>query len=219
MCVCVFFFLKGGNWERGRQSPEMLWFSLSGSFSWTQTMEICTAGEGLWLFLSAFVDQVSVFVLRVLACERVLGGPSAACWLGPCTLSLGPGVPSSPLSVLPPPHPRAAPQLWASPPPPYRRESSAPFPEAGSSRALPVSFLSLDSQGGFSSCVSSHWVASIMSLCNPMDCSPPGSSVHGTLQARTLEWVAVPFSRGSSWPGDGTRMSQVSCIGRQVVYH
>lgn len=34
-CVCIFFFfLKGGNWERGLQSPEMLWFSLSGSFSW-----------------------------------------------------------------------------------------------------------------------------------------------------------------------------------------
>ena len=35
-------------------------------------------------------------------------------------------------------------------------------------------------------------------LCDPMDCSPPGSSVHGNLQARILEWVAVPFSRGSS---------------------
>ena len=34
-----------------------------------------------------------------------------------------------------------------------------------------------------------------------MDCSPPGSSVHGILQARILEWVAIPFSRGSSWPG------------------
>ena len=38
-------------------------------------------------------------------------------------------------------------------------------------------------------------------LCDPMDCSPPGSSVHGILQARILEWVAIPFSRGSS-PGD-----------------
>ena len=35
-------------------------------------------------------------------------------------------------------------------------------------------------------------------LCNPMDCSPLGSSVHGILQARILEWVAIPFSRGSS---------------------
>ena len=37
-------------------------------------------------------------------------------------------------------------------------------------------------------------------ICNPMDCSLPGSSVHEILQARILEWVTVPFSRGSSWP-------------------
>ena len=35
-------------------------------------------------------------------------------------------------------------------------------------------------------------------LCDPMDCSPPGSSVHGTLQERILQWVAIPFSRASS---------------------
>ena len=46
-------------------------------------------------------------------------------------------------------------------------------------------------------------------LCDRMDCSPPGSSVHGILQARILEWVAISFSRGSSWPGDRT---WVSCI-------
>ena len=46
-------------------------------------------------------------------------------------------------------------------------------------------------------------------LCDPMDCSPPGSSVHGILQARILEWVAISFSRGSSWLRDWT---QVSCI-------
>ena len=46
-------------------------------------------------------------------------------------------------------------------------------------------------------------------LCNPIDYSPSGSPVHGMLQARILEWVAVPFSRGSSGPRDGT---QVSCI-------
>ena len=39
-------------------------------------------------------------------------------------------------------------------------------------------------------------------LCDPMDCSSPGSSVHGILQARILEWVAFPFSRGSSQPRD-----------------
>ena len=39
---------------------------------------------------------------------------------------------------------------------------------------------------------------SCLTLCNPMDCSPPGSSVNGILQAIILEWVAVPFSKGSS---------------------
>ena len=39
-------------------------------------------------------------------------------------------------------------------------------------------------------------------LCDPMDCSPPGSSVHEILQARILEWVAIPFCRGSSQPRD-----------------
>ena len=46
-------------------------------------------------------------------------------------------------------------------------------------------------------------------LCDPMDCSPPGSSVHEILQARILEWVAMPSSTGSSWPKDWTH---VSCI-------
>ena len=49
-----------------------------------------------------------------------------------------------------------------------------------------------------------------------MDCSPLGSSVHGILQARILEWVAIPFSRGSSWPREGTH---ISYIGRQIFYH
>ena len=46
-------------------------------------------------------------------------------------------------------------------------------------------------------------------LCNPMDCSPPGSPVHGILQARIMEWVAISFSRGSSRPRDRIR---ISCI-------
>ena len=46
-------------------------------------------------------------------------------------------------------------------------------------------------------------------LCKPMDCSRPDSSVHGILQARILQWVAIPFSRGSSQPRD---QIQVSCI-------
>ena len=48
-----------------------------------------------------------------------------------------------------------------------------------------------------------------LTLCDPMDCSPPGFSFHRILQARVLEWVAISFSRGSSRPRDRT---QVSCI-------
>ena len=48
-----------------------------------------------------------------------------------------------------------------------------------------------------------------LTLCYPMDCSLQGFSVHGIFQARVLEWVAIPFSRGSSWPRDWT---WVSCI-------
>ena len=43
-----------------------------------------------------------------------------------------------------------------------------------------------------------------------MDYSPPGSSVHGILQARVLEWVAISFSRGSSWPRDQTQVSHIA---------
>ena len=56
-------------------------------------------------------------------------------------------------------------------------------------------------------------------LCDPMDCSPPGSSVHGILQARILLRVAISSSRGSSRPRDQTCVSSSSCIGRQVLHH
>ena len=46
-----------------------------------------------------------------------------------------------------------------------------------------------------------------LTLCDPMDCSPAGSSAYGILQARILEWVAIPFSRGSSPPRDRTQVS------------
>ena len=62
-----------------------------------------------------------------------------------------------------------------------------------------------------------HLVAkSCPTLCNPTDCSPPGSSVHEIPQARILEWVAAPSSRGLSRPRNQTH---ISCIGRQILYH
>ena len=48
--------------------------------------------------------------------------------------------------------------------------------------------------------MNSEKLCSVPTLCDPVDCSPPGSSVHGILQARIVEWVAIPFSRGSSRP-------------------
>ena len=53
---------------------------------------------------------------------------------------------------------------------------------------------------------------SFLIFCNPMDYSPPGSSVHGILQERLLEWVAISFSRGSwIWPRDWTQVSHIVC--------
>ena len=54
--------------------------------------------------------------------------------------------------------------------------------------------------------------------CDPVGRSPPGSSVHGILQERTLERAARPFSRGSSRPGDSAQLSHVSRVGRQILY-
>ena len=56
-------------------------------------------------------------------------------------------------------------------------------------------------------------------LCDPMDYSLLGSSVHGIFQARILEQVAVSCSTGSSQPRDQTHVSCVSCIGRRILYH
>ena len=53
-------------------------------------------------------------------------------------------------------------------------------------------------------------------LCDPMDCSLPGSSLHGILQARILEWVAISFSRGSSRPRDQTWVSRI--LGRHCNF-
>ena len=62
-------------------------------------------------------------------------------------------------------------------------------------------------------CMLAKSLQSCPALCHPMDCSPPGSCVHGILQARILEWGAMPSSRGSSRPRDLTHISFVSSIG------
>ena len=75
------------------------------------------------------------------------------------------------------------------------------------------------SLGPFCTCVCAKSFLSCWTLCHPVDCILPGSSVHGILRARMLEWVAMASSRGSSRPRDCTYISFISCIGRQVLYH
>ena len=58
----------------------------------------------------------------------------------------------------------------------------------------------------------SEMAQSCLTLCDPLDYSPPGSSVHGIFLARILEWVAISFSRRSSWPRDWTQVSHI--VGR-----
>ena len=71
----------------------------------------------------------------------------------------------------------------------------------------------------WTTCMCAKLPQSCLTLCDPMDCNPPVSSDHGILQARILEWVAMPSSKGSSWPRDQTWVSYISCIGRWVLYH
>ena len=56
-------------------------------------------------------------------------------------------------------------------------------------------------------------------LCDPMDCSPAGSSVHWIFHSRIMEWVAMSFSRESSWPRDWTCILCVSCIVSLTLYY
>ena len=58
-----------------------------------------------------------------------------------------------------------------------------------------------------------------LTLCDPTDCSPPGSPVHGILQAKILEWVIMSFSRGFYLPRGWTRISHISWIDEYVLYY
>ena len=91
----------------------------------------------------------------------------------------------------------------------YRAEYLRPMTESD--------FYSHVSLPGAGICLSSNYVChpvlvaqSCPTLCNPMNYSPPGSSVHGILQARILDWVPIPFSRESSRPSDRTWVSHIT---------
>ena len=106
--------------------------------------------------------------------------------------------------------------------------SGLPFPSPGglpdtgiearspASPALAGGFLTTETPGKPNTITSK--VASVVSLCNPVDILL-SSSVHGILQARILECVAMSSSRGSSQPRDRTHVSDISCICRPVLYH
>ena len=68
-----------------------------------------------------------------------------------------------------------------------------------------------------SACMYAKSLQSCLTLCDPVNCSLLGSSGHGTLQARILQWVAMPSSRGFPQPRDRTHISYVSCTGRQIL--
>ena len=97
----------------------------------------------------------------------------------------------------------------------HRQADSLPLSHWGS----PLSENSALQMGCVCVCMPAKSLPSCLSVCDLMDYGPPGSSVHGILQARTLEWVAMPSSRGSSPPRDRTHISYVSRTGRQVLYH
>ena len=78
-------------------------------------------------------------------------------------------------------------------------------------------YLSLPLIPGVGVCTQS--LGGVKLFCDPMDCSPFGSSVHGIFPARIQEWVAISSSRRSSQPRDWTRVSGVSCIGAWILCH
>ena len=88
---------------------------------------------------------------------------------------------------------------------PAPRQFTKYFPNLGGDRLI--------------ACVYAKSFQSCLTLCDPMDYSLPDFSIHGILQARILEWVAMPYSRGSSQPRDGISVFSISCIGRRVLYH
>ena len=83
-----------------------------------------------------------------------------------------------------------------------------------------ILLISLSGQNGNRhTCLCAHSVARLCPILgDPMNCSPPGSSVHGISQARILEWVTISSSKGSSLPRDGNWVSFVWCIGRWSLY-
>ena len=96
------------------------------------------------------------------------------------------------------------------------RNSSTMFSKCGERGHT---FLVIDLRGNHLVCVCMLKHLVVSDSLQPLDCSLPGSSVHGISQARILEWVAISSSKGTSQPRDQTRVSCVSCSGRRILCH
>ena len=98
--------------------------------------------------------------------------------------------------------------LWPTP----QKEGPTPDPSWCSCTEILISLLRSHSDiimRAILPIVESGVAQSCLTVCDPMDCSLPGYSVHGIFQAIVLEWIAISFSRGSSWPRDRTQVSHI----------
>ena len=98
----------------------------------------------------------------------------------------------------------------------YSSENSLPGIQGGVSPENGKEWLERGTNGVFFAAAIAESLSRVQLFQNPIDCSPPGSSVYGTSQTRILEWAAISFSRVSSQPRNRTRVSR---IGRQVLDH
>ena len=145
------------------------------------------------------------------------GSPFLFYSAGTFHISTYPPIPSTHLSI----HPSTHPSIHPSTHPSTHLSIHHPFPWPSSSHSMRRMTQTLNqvlgTQGWFRPSLGpqcsqseSEVTLSCLTLCDPVDCSPPGSSVYGILQARILKWVANSFSRGSSLPRDRTQVFRIA---------
>ena len=117
-------------------------------------------------------------------------------------------------SGLPCPSPGDLPNPGIEPRSSALRVDSLPAELPGKAPVSSYSRILISHENEGTMCVHAKSLSVVSDSGDPLNCSPPGSCVHGIFQARILEWVAISFSRGSSQSSDRTQVSYVSCIGR-----
>ena len=105
---------------------------------------------------------------------------------------------------------------WASQPPPFLVVPEKKLPDPDFKTLMPMMTRGKTKMGNYMRVCVCPVAKLCLTLCNPVGCSLPGSSVHGTFQTRILEWVVISSSRGSSQTRD---KSCVSCTGRWILCH